>query len=196
MGAISVVDVPKSNPLGLVGRGVSTGSAEIAPDRDWTRHTTPSRWVCFPKHAGSGHSSSRANDTGHVTRRHSSVGWGVGPSRLCASAGAGRVRPPARRRSGRCRPGSGGGTRGTRTPWSLRRAGPAEPRSLRTRRPTARWLPEQCPCQQTDDSKRRGDNEDVVGGLGDELAIRVEAHRTSIVPFPWKPSRCIGHRAS
>ena len=35
------------------------------------------------------------------------------------------------------------------------------------------------------------DDEHVVGALGDELAIRVEAHGASIVPFPWKPSRSV-----
>ena len=119
-----------------------------------------------------------------------------GPSRPCASGGEGPGRRLVRRRSGRCRRESCGGSRGRRTPWSPRTAEPGEPRPAPkppSHRPFAVFTcsSQQRPRQQTDDSQDRSHHEHVVGGLGDELAIGVESHRTSIVPFPWKPSRSL-----
>ncbi|MEA3185204.1 MAG: hypothetical protein QOJ74_1681 [Ilumatobacteraceae bacterium] len=52
------------------------------------------------------------------------------------------------------------------------------------------------PGEQPDHRDDSRDDEDVVGTLGDELAIRVEAHGPSIVPIWWKPSRSLARQAS
>ena len=127
--------------------------------------------------------------TSRCSRQRSSLRrCGGDPNRPCANGGASPARRPARRHSGRYRRESCDGTQGTHTPWWLRMAAPAGPRPPRSRRPTSPSLPEKCPRQQTDDGKNCCHHEHVVGGLGDELAIRVEAHRLSIVLFPSKPS--------
>ena len=118
------------------------------------------------------------------------------PSTPCANAAEGQGRRPAPRRNDRCHGRSCGGSPGRRRPWWPRTAALVAPRRPRTLRPTSPSLPQQCPEQQTNDSQNGGSHHHVVGWLGDELAIRVETHHTSIVPFPWKPSRSPGHRAS
>ena len=129
-------------------------------------------------------------------RRSSSRGSGGVPSKPCASAGASPARLSVQLHSGRARGGSCGGSQGTRRPWSPRTAAPVAPRRLRSLRPTIPLLSQQCPREEADHYRHSGGDHHVVGRLGDELAIRVEAHGTSIVPFPWKPSRSVERRVS
>ncbi len=134
--------------------------------------------------------------TSKCSKRRSSVRRRADPSMPCASAAEGQARRPAPRHNDRFHERSCGGSPGTRRPWWPRKAAPVAPRQPRTLRPTSPSLSQQCPQQHADDDKNRGGHHQVVGRPGDELAIRVEAHGPSIVPFPWKPSRSLGHRAS
>ena len=134
--------------------------------------------------------------TSKCSKRRSSVRRRADPSTPCANAAEGQARRPAPRHNDRFHERSCGGSPGTRRPWSPRRAAPVGRRQPRTLRPTSPSLSQQCPQQQGHDGKNRGGHHQVVGRFGDELAIRVEAHGNSIVPFPWKPSRSIGRRAS
>ena len=162
-------------------------------------------FACWPR-SGSQHttdtvrsaSTSRPSPacTSKCSKQRSSGHRHAGPSTLCASAAEGQARRPAPRRNDRCHGRSCGGSPGRRRPWWPRTAAPAAPRQLRTLRPTTPSLSQQCPQQQTNDGDNRRGHHQVVGRFGDELAIRVEAHSTSIVPIPWKPSRSLGHRAS
>jgi hypothetical protein len=134
--------------------------------------------------------------TSKCSKRRSSVRRRADPSTPCANAAEGQARRPALRHNDRFHERSCGGSPGTRRPWWPRKAAPAARRQRRTLRPTTPSLSQQCPQQQTNDGENRRGHHQVVGRFGDELAIRVEAHGTSIVPIPWKPSRSLGHRAS
>ena len=162
-------------------------------------------FACWPW-SGSQHTTDTARSgsmswpspacTSKSSKRRSSFRRRADPSTPCANAAEGQVRRRARRHSGRCHERSCGGSPDTRRPWWPRTAAPAAPRQLRTLRPTTPSLSQQCPQQQTNDGDNRRGHHQVIGRLGDELAIGVEAHSTSIVPIPWKPSRSPGHRAS
>ena len=130
------------------------------------------------------------------SKRRSNARRRADPSTPCANDAEGQARRRAQRRNGRCHERSCGGSPGIRRPWWLRRAAPVAHRQPRTLRPTSPSLSQHSPQQQANDGKNGGGHHQVVGRLGDELAIRVEAHGTSIVPIPWKPSRSLGYRAS
>ncbi len=134
--------------------------------------------------------------TSKCSKRRSSVRRRADPSTPCANDAEGQARRRARRHNDRRHGRSCGGNPGTRRPWWPRKAAPVAPRQRRTLRPTNPSLAQQCPQQQTNDGENRRGHHQVVGGFGAELAIRVEAPGTSIVPIPWKPSRSLGHRAS
>jgi hypothetical protein len=134
--------------------------------------------------------------TSKCSKRRSSARRRADPSTPCASADEGRARRRVLRHNDRFHERSCGGSPGTRRPWWPRTAAPVGPRQPRTLRPTSPSSSQQCPQQQANDDNNRGGHHQVVGRFGDELAIRVEAHGTSIVPFPWKPSRSNGRRAS
>ena len=160
-------------------------------------------FACWPW-SGSQHTTDTARSgsmswpspacTSKSSKRLSSFRRRADPSTPCANAAEGQVRRRARRHRGRCHERSCGGSPDTRRPWWPRTAVLVAPRRARSLRPTIPSLSEQRPRDKRDDCQNRGSDHQVVSRLGDELAIRVEAHRTSIVPFPWKPSRSVGRR--